>query len=99
MKLSMVVPLFNEEQALEAFYRAVRQEPSLQGMRVEIIFINDGSTDRTEVIARQLVWADPDVVLINFSRNFGKEPALFAGLEYASGEAVVPIDVHVGCCA
>lgn len=95
MKLSVVVPLFNEEQALEAFYRAVRQESSLQGMRVEIIFINDGSTDRTEVIARQLVWADPDVVLINFSRNFGKEPALFAGLEYASGDAVVPIDVDL----
>ncbi|NER60760.1 glycosyltransferase family 2 protein [Pseudomonas sp. MAFF212428] len=95
MKLSVVVPLFNEEQALEAFYRAVRQESSLQGMRVEIIFINDGSTDRTEVIARQLVWADPDVMLINFSRNFGKEPALFAGLEYASGDAVVPIDVDL----
>lgn len=95
MRLSLVVPVFNEEHALEAFYHAVRQEPSLRGYRVEIVFINDGSTDRTGDIARQLVLADQDALLINFSRNFGKEPALFAGLEHASGDVVVPIDVDL----
>jgi len=95
MKLSLVVPVFNEEQALEGFYQAVRQEPSLRSYRIEIVFVNDGSSDRTADIVRQLVEADPDVLLINFSRNFGKEPALFAGLEYASGDVVIPIDVDL----
>lgn len=95
MRLSLIVPLFNEELAIATFYRAVRCEPLLQAHEVEIVFINDGSTDRTQDIARDIALFDSNVVLINFSRNFGKEPALFAGLEYASGEAVVPMDVDL----
>lgn len=95
MKLSLIVPVFNEEQAVGLFYQAVRQEPSLQAHSVEIVFINDGSTDRTGEYAGAIAQADSDVLLINFSRNFGKEAALFAGLEYASGEAVVPMDVDL----
>ncbi|WP_460423641.1 glycosyltransferase family 2 protein [Pseudomonas sp. ZL2] len=93
MKVSLIVPVFNEEQAVRGFYQAVRQEPALQAHLIEIVFINDGSSDRTAEIARSIALTDSDVVLINFSRNFGKEPALFAGLEYASGDAVVPMDV------
>jgi glycosyltransferase involved in cell wall biosynthesis len=95
MKLSLVVPVFNEEQAVGLFYQAVRQEPSLQPYCVEIVFVNDGSTDRTADYAAAIALADTDVLLINFSRNFGKEAALFAGLEYAGGEAVVPMDVDL----
>nr|WP_178117744.1 glycosyltransferase family 2 protein [Pseudomonas sp. R5(2019)] len=91
----MIVPVFNEEQTLELFYRAVRDEPALAGLTVEIIFVNDGSTDRTDAITRALAQDDDYVLVINFSRNFGKESALFAGLEYASGEAVIPIDVDL----
>ncbi|WP_327438667.1 glycosyltransferase family 2 protein [Pseudomonas donghuensis] len=95
MKVSLIVPVFNEEQAVSLFYQAVRQEPSLQAHCIEIVFINDGSSDGTAEVARSIALADSDVVLINFSRNFGKEPALFAGLEYASGDAVVPMDVDL----
>ncbi|NMY24716.1 glycosyltransferase family 2 protein [Pseudomonas sp. WS 5021] len=95
MRLSLIVPLFNEELAIEPFYQAIRREPSLLEHEVEIVFINDGSTDRTLEIARDIALLDRNVVLINFSRNFGKEPALFAGLEYASGEAVVPMDADL----
>ncbi|MCU1736297.1 MULTISPECIES: glycosyltransferase family 2 protein [unclassified Pseudomonas] len=95
MKVSLVVPLFNEDQTIELFYQSVRQEPGLSLYQVEIIFINDGSLDATENIARALTLMDDNVVLVNFSRNFGKEPALFAGLEFASGEAVIPIDVDL----
>lgn len=95
MKISLVVPVFNEEQAIELFYRAVRQEPGLRNYLLEIIFINDGSADSTEGLARALALIDEDVVVINFSRNFGKEPALFAGLEFSSGDAVIPIDVDL----
>ncbi|MDO9342105.1 glycosyltransferase family 2 protein [Pseudomonas pergaminensis] len=95
MRVSLIVPVFNEEQAIRSFYRAVREEPALQAHSIEIVFINDGSTDRTGELARMIALADSDVMLINFSRNFGKEPALFAGLEYAMGDAVVPLDVDL----
>ena len=95
MRVSLVVPLFNEEQTVGAFYRAVRQDSLLQACTVEIVFINDGSNDRTAEVAEALALADRDVMLINFSRNFGKEAALFAGLEYATGDAVVPMDVDL----
>lgn len=95
MNISLIVPVFNEEQAVVGFYHAVRRDLSLQTHRVEIVFINDGSTDNSEAFIRALALHDEAVVLINFSRNFGKEAALFAGLEYAGGDAVVPIDVDL----
>ena len=95
MRVSLVVPVYNEEQAVGVFYRSVRQEASLHEHAVEIVFINDGSSDRTAEYAQALALADSHVVLINFSRNFGKEAALFAGLEYATGDAVIPMDVDL----
>ena len=95
MKVSLIVPVFNEEQAINLFYQAVRRELKLDGADVEIVFINDGSSDRTAEQATALAQADELVLLINFSRNFGKEPALFAGLEYATGDAVIPMDVDL----
>ncbi|MBB3243175.1 glycosyltransferase involved in cell wall biosynthesis [Pseudomonas sp. Tn43] len=95
MKVSLIVPVFNEEQAINLFYQAVRRELKLDPCEVEIVFINDGSTDRTAEQAKALAQVDDLVLLINFSRNFGKEPALFAGLEYATGDAVIPMDVDL----
>ncbi|MDR8365940.1 glycosyltransferase family 2 protein [Pseudomonas sp. JL3] len=95
MKVSLIVPVFNEEQAINLFYQAVRRELKLDPCEVEIVFINDGSTDRTAEQAKALAQVDEQVLLINFSRNFGKEPALFAGLEYATGDAVIPMDVDL----
>nr|WP_269137644.1 glycosyltransferase family 2 protein [Pseudomonas sp. PGPR40] len=91
----MIVPVFNEEQAINLFYQAVRRELKLDPCDVEIVFINDGSTDRTAEQVKALAQVDEQVMLINFSRNFGKEPALFAGLEYATGDAVIPMDVDL----
>ncbi|WP_380179112.1 glycosyltransferase family 2 protein [Kalamiella sp. sgz302252] len=95
MKISLIVPVFNEEDAISIFYKSVREFEAIHKYQVEIIFINDGSTDNTENIAYALSVADPLVRLVNFTRNFGKEAALFAGLEYASGDAVIPIDVDL----
>ncbi|EJL95760.1 glycosyl transferase [Pseudomonas sp. GM102] len=95
MKVSLIVPVFNEEQAINLFYQAVRRELKLDPCEVEIVFINDGSTDQTAEQAKALAQVDEQVLLINFSRNFGKEPALFAGLEYATGDAVIPMDVDL----
>ena len=92
MRISLIVPLFNEEQATHLFYRAVRQEPSLQDHEVEIVFINDGSTDGTAEQAAALAQVDEQVLLINFSRNFGKEAALTAGLDLVREGAAMILD-------
>ena len=93
MKISLVVPVFNEEEAIPIFYREVRN--SLKKWDVEIVFVNDGSSDGSEAIINALAISDPSVKPISFTRNFGKEPALFAGIEYATGDAVIPIDVDL----
>lgn len=95
MKISLVVPVFNEEEAIPIFYKTVREFEGLQQHEVEIVFINDGSKDATESIINALAIADPLVVPLSFTRNFGKEPALFAGLDHATGEAIIPIDVDL----
>lgn len=95
MKISLVVPVFDEEETVPLFYQAVRAYKPLAPYDIEIVFVNDGSRDDTARIAGILAQRDPLVKLVNFSRNFGKESALFAGLEHASGEAVIPMDVDL----
>lgn len=95
MKISLVVPVFNEEATIPIFYKTVREFEGLQQHEVEIVFINDGSKDATESIINALAVSDSLVIPLSFTRNFGKEPALFAGLEHATGEAVIPIDVDL----
>lgn len=95
MKFSLIVPVLNEEEAIPLFYRAVREFAPFLTHQVELVFINDGSTDGTEAILNEIEINDPLVKHISFTRNFGKEPALFAGLEAASGDAIIPIDVDL----
>lgn len=95
MNISLVVPVFNEEDAIPIFYKAVREYDGLSEHDVEIIFINDGSSDSTEAIINALAISDSKVKSLTFTRNFGKEPALFAGLDNATGDAVIPIDVDL----
>ena len=95
MNISLVVPVFNEEDTIPIFYKEVREYVEFSQHVVEIVFINDGSKDSTESIINALALSDKNVKAINFTRNFGKEPALFAGLEHASGDAVIPIDVDL----
>jgi glycosyltransferase involved in cell wall biosynthesis len=79
MKISLVVPVFNEEEAIPIFYKTVREFEGLKQHEVEIVFINDGSKDATESIINALTANDPLVVPLSFTRNFGKEPALLPG--------------------
>lgn len=95
MKISLVVPVFNEEDTIPIFYKAVREYEPLQEYEVEIVFINDGSKDSTEKIINAISISDELVKPLSFTRNFGKEPALFAGLDHATGDAVIPIDVDL----
>ncbi|MEI2682157.1 glycosyltransferase family 2 protein [Erwinia aphidicola] len=93
MKISLVVPVFNEEDTIPIFYQSIRRE--LTQYEVQIVFINDGSTDNSEAIINALAVADQNVMALSFTRNFGKEPALIAGLEHATGEVVIPMDVDL----
>ncbi|UYU30381.1 glycosyltransferase family 2 protein [Siccibacter colletis] len=95
MKVSLVVPVLNEEEAIPVFYKTVRAFTELQQYEIEIVFVNDGSTDASESILDALAVSDPLLVVLTFTRNFGKEAALFAGLEYATGDVVIPIDVDL----
>lgn len=95
MKISLVVPLLNEQEAIPVFYNTVRNFQPLKEYSVEIIFIDDGSTDGKKAIVEVLSHTDPLVVLIGLTRNFGKKSALCAGLDYANGDVVIPIDVDL----
>lgn len=94
-QVSLVVPVFNEEAAVAPFVAAVRALPALTTRRVEIVFVNDGSRDGTLTELTRIAAEDRDVVVVDFSRNFGKEPALLAGIEHASGDCVIPMDVDM----
>lgn len=90
MLLSVVVPLYNEEEIVEKTFFTLEEE--LKEVNHEIIFVNDGSKDKTREILENLLVKTPNNQLINFSRNFGHQAAFSAGLQHAQGDAVVIID-------
>ncbi|WP_312972247.1 glycosyltransferase family 2 protein [Atlantibacter sp.] len=94
-KIALIVPVYNEEETITHFHQAVRTDYFLAAHNVEIIFVNDGSTDETESIIKNIISFDKKVVLVNLSRNFGKEKALFAGLANSDADYVIPIDVDL----
>lgn len=94
-KYSIVVPCFNEEETVEAFYDAVIPVMDGVGEPYEIIFVNDGSRDKTEEKLAGLAEKNKNVKVINFSRNFGQQLAILAGFRRAEGEAVIDIDVDL----
>ncbi len=95
-KLTLVVPAYNEQDAIPLFYEeALRVEGELPGVEVEYLFIDDGSRDQTMEVLRQLHAQDPRVHYVSFSRNFGKEAAIYAGLENAKGDYVAILDADL----
>ncbi|HEL1643503.1 TPA: glycosyltransferase family 2 protein [Streptococcus suis] len=93
--ISVIVPCFNEEEAIPYFYDAMEKVRKEMGEQFEYIFVNDGSKDRTLTVLRQLSGQDRAVRYLSFSRNFGKEAALYAGLQAAQGELVTVMDVDL----
>lgn len=95
MKLSLVVPCYNEQENVEAFLDACTGAFHNRISSYEIIFINDGSRDRTWEVLKALHRREKNVKVICFSRNFGKEAAMYAGLQRAVGEYVTLIDADL----
>lgn len=94
-KLSVIVPCFNEQEAVPLFYEAFLKETAGMPVAFEFLFVDDGSTDNTLAAFRTLADRDPRVHYISFSRNFGKESAMFAGMESATGDYVAIMDVDL----
>lgn len=94
-KISLVVPCYNEEAVIKLFYAEIQKiEKNFTDVEFEIIFINDGSRDKTLELMRELSKND-DVRYVSFSRNFGKEAAMYAGLEASSGDYVAIMDADL----
>ena len=95
IKLSLVIPVFNEKDAIAIFIESIKDTFKETDISLELIFVNDGSTDESLDILIKERSADSQITILDLSRNFGKEAALSAGLEYATGDCVVPIDVDL----
>jgi glycosyltransferase involved in cell wall biosynthesis len=93
--LSVVVPVYNERENLPALHAELRKTLDALPRGSEIIFVDDGSSDRSDVVLRDLAARDPSVTVLRFRRNFGQTAALSAGFDHARGEVVVTLDADL----
>lgn len=93
--LSLIVPVYNEEQALPNFMARVVPALDALGITYEILFVDDGSTDGTRSWLRTCRETNPNIRIVGLTRNFGKEASLSAGLDHARGDVIVPIDADL----
>lgn len=93
--LSIVVPVYNEQESVEALHREINEVAAAEGYQLDVIFVDDGSTDRSWEVIRGLAGADSRVRGIRFRRNFGKAAALSAGFADARGELIMTLDADL----
>ena len=95
MDISVVVPLYNEEESLPELFAWIERVMKTHNFSYEVIFVNDGSTDRSWQIIEQLQAKSDKVRGIKFRRNYGKSPALYCGFEQAQGNVVITMDADL----
>ena len=95
IQVSLVAPVFNEEASVGPFYERIVAVMESLALSYEIVFVNDGSNDESLAKLRKLHAQDTRVMIVDLSRNFGKEVALTAGIDFARGSCVIPIDVDL----
>lgn len=95
MKLSLIVPCYNEEEVLPLFYKEVTEVMQKMHIEYELIFVNDGSRDCTLLTLKEFALKDPHVTYLSFSRNFGKEAAMYAGFCNSHGEYTAVLDTDM----
>ena len=95
-KISIIIPAYNEQESLPILYeRLTKLMDSMENYQFEVLFINDGSKDKTIEIIKELRQKDERICYVDFARNFGKEIAMIAGLDYATGDCVVFMDADL----
>jgi len=92
VKLSVVIPIYNEEENIRPLHEELRSVLDGLDCEGEIVYVDDGSSDRSLEILEEIQGRDPDVVVVSFRRNFGQTAAMAAGFDYASGEVIVTMD-------
>lgn len=95
MDISVVVPLYNEDESLPELYEWIERVMNQNGFTFEVIFVNDGSTDKSWEIIEDLSKKSPNVHGIKFRRNYGKSPALYCGFKAAQGDVVITMDADL----
>lgn len=97
MNLSLIIPCYNEEGNVKKFYEETEKAFSQSGVKLEYIFVNDGSTDKTGEMLGELFKTEysSNITVVTFSRNFGKEAAIYAGLQHADGDFMCVIDADL----
>ena len=95
MDISVVIPLYNEDESLPELHAWIQRVMDENGFTYEIIFVNDGSTDRSWEVIEELCRKSPCVHGIKFRRNYGKSPALYCGFEQAQGDVVITMDADL----
>ena len=95
MDISVIIPLFNEEESLPELHAWIKRVMDENGFSYEIIFVNDGSTDRSWNVIEDIRKENPEVKGIKFRRNYGKSPALYCGFERAEGDVVITMDADL----
>ncbi|BDR34663.1 glycosyltransferase family 2 protein [Photobacterium damselae] len=94
-RLSLIVPVYNEEESIETFIGAINTRLASIRSHIDIVFINDGSSDNTRTVIENQIRQDDSITLVNLAKNFGKEAAMTAGLNYVEGDAAVILDVDL----
>lgn len=92
---SIIIPVYNEELVVKESHRRLKAVMDSTGEDYELLFVNDGSRDKTVEILRGIIQSDPHTRLLDFSRNFGHQTAISAGMDHASGDAVIVIDADL----
>lgn len=97
LDFSLVIPCYNEQDNVESFFNETEKAFKNEGISYEYVFVNDGSTDKTEQTLKKLFNENPNsnIIIINLSRNFGKEAAIYAGLNNCNGDAICLIDADL----
>lgn len=95
MLVSIVIPIYNEEENIEPLHKALKEVMDAQEYDYEILFVDDGSTDRTSHLLESIAKENPRIRLLTFRRNFGKAAAWSAGFDHAKGDVIVTIDADL----
>lgn len=95
MKLSIILPIYNEEESVKELYREIKEVLNRLPFDYEIIAVNDGSEDKSPAILKEIALQDPNFKLINFRKNYGQTAAISAGIDFAQGDVLIPMDADL----
>ncbi len=95
MEISVIIPLYNEEGNIDQLYGALHDVLSSLGLSYEIVFVNDGSVDKSSEKLDEVAGRDPAVKVVHFRRNFGQTAAMMAGIDYATGDVLILLDADL----